>query len=109
MGGFTSNSKKWLQQEEERLDRTAKNMAQTMVNRGKMLAPVDSGDLVESGRVIRNGKGSYSAAFGGSDVDILYALRREYENNKNPQTKHYMKRSGDSVKKQGVKPFYKGA
>ena len=106
MGGFTSTSSKWLTQETARLDRTAKNMAQVMVNRGQMLAPKDSGDLVKSGRVEKNTTASYSATFGGSDVGILYALRRNFENKKNPQTLHYSERSGDSVAKENIKKYY---
>ncbi len=106
MGGFKSNSRQWLQQEEGRLDRTAKNMAQTMVNRGKVIAPVLSGDLVDSGRVVKNSTANYSATFGGSDVGVPYALRRNFENKKNPQTLHYSERSGDSVAKENIKKYY---
>lgn len=103
---FKSNSDKWFNQESKRLDRTAQNMAQVMVNRGQMLAPVDTGALVKSGRVVKNGTASYSATFGGASVGVPYAKRRNYENRKNPQTLHYSERSGDSVKKEGIKKYY---
>lgn len=106
MGGFTSNSAQWLSQEEARLDRTAQNMTQVMVNRGRILAPVLSGKLANSGRVVRKLKASYSATFGGLDVGVPYALRRNFENKKNPQTLHYSEKSGDSVAKENIKKYY---
>lgn len=106
MGGFVSKSAEWFTQESRRLDRTAKNMTQVMVNRGQMIAPVLSGDLVKSGRVVKNATASYSATFGGDDVGVPYALRRNFENKKNPQTLHYSERSGDSVAKESIKKYY---
>src|SRR5690606_22555365 len=101
MGGFKSNSRAWVASETKRLDNAIGAMAKAMVNRGQMLAPVLSGDLKDSGRVVKNGVASYSAVFGGANVGVPYARRREFENYKNPHTKHYSKRSGDSVVKEG--------
>lgn len=106
MGGFKSNSRQWLAQEIGRLDRTANTMTQVMVNRGQMIAPVLSGDLVKSGRVVKNATASYSATFGGDDVGVPYALKRNFENKKNPQTLHYSEKSGNSVAKEGIKKYY---
>lgn len=106
MGGFKSNSSTWLIEEEVRLDRTMRNMAQVMINRGVMLAPEMSGKLKRSGRVLKNGNGSYSAVFGGDDVGVPYALRRNFENKKNPQTLNYSDKAGNSVAKEGVKKYY---
>lgn len=100
---FTSNSRQWLANEERVIARAERSMAQVTLNRSSMLAPVLSGDLVESGRVEKNPSGGQSTVFGGGDVP--YALRRHYENKKNPQTLHYLKRAGDSVVKEGVKKY----
>lgn len=105
MGGFKSNSSNWLRGEEATLKRTVRNMAGVMVNRGQMLAPVDTGALRSSGRVTGSGNKA-TAIFGGQSVGVPYARRREFENRKNAHTLHYMKRAGDSVVKQGIKPFY---
>lgn len=107
--GFKSNSSSWLRREEDRLDRTAKNMTQVMVNRGVMLAPELTKKLKGSGRVIREGKAKYKARFGGNDVGVPYALRRNFENKKNPQTLHYSEKSGDSVAKEGIIKYYRMA
>lgn len=105
MGGFKSNSKAWLRNEEAVLKRTVRNMAGVMVNRGQMLAPVDTGALRSSGRVVGSGD-KVSAVFGGADVGVPYARRRHYENNKNPQTLLYLEKAGNSVKKEGIKKYY---
>lgn len=69
-------------------------------------APVDKGNLVASGRVAKEGKG-YAVIFGGNSggVNVPYALRRHFENKKNPQTKRYLTRAGDQVSKQTDKYF----
>lgn len=109
MVGFKSNAKSWLAKEEARLDRTARLMADTMVNRGVMLAPELTGKLKRSGRTVKNGKANYSATFGGESVGVPYAKRRNFENKKNPQTLHYSEKSGDSVVKEGINKYYKMA
>ncbi len=58
-------------------------------------APSDTGQLIRSGRIIRNGLANYSIAFGGGPVK--YAKRRHYENKKHPSTLRYLERAGDSV------------
>ncbi len=105
MGGFKSNSSNWLRGEDAVLKRTVRNMAGVMVNRGQILSPVDTGALRSSGRVTGAGNKA-TAIFGGADVGVPYARRREFENRKNPQTLHYLKRAGDSVKKEGFKKYY---
>lgn len=103
--GFTSNSNQWLKSEEKVLNRASKAMTQVMVNRGRMLAPVDTGALVQSGRVEINPDGSVSAVFGGGSVP--YARRRHFENKKNPQTLNYLQKAGDSVVKEGAAKYIK--
>lgn len=102
---FTSRSKRWFEDESIVLKRTIRNMMGVTINRGQMLAPVDKGDLRSSGRVVGSGE-KVSAVFGGEDVGVPYAKRRHYENKKNPQTLLYLKKAGDSVKKEGIKKYY---
>lgn len=106
---FKSNSRQWLNREEDRLDRTVSIMTQVMVNRGKMLAPELTGALKASGRSVKKGKAKYSATFGGQDVGVPYALRRNFENKKNPQTLNYSEKSGNSVAREGVVKYYRMA
>lgn len=106
MGGFKSNSAQWLRNEEPVLKRTVRNMMGVTVNRAQMLAPVDTGALRSSGRVVEKGS-KVSAVFGGADVGVPYARRREFENRKNPQTLHYLRLAGDSVIKEPISKYYK--
>jgi hypothetical protein len=103
MGGFKSNAARWLANETRVLKRAERAMGQVMLNRSTMIAPVESGGLVRSGRVEDNPLGGISVIFG--DDDAPYARRRHFENKKNPQTLHYLKRGGDSVAKENPKKF----
>lgn len=103
MGGFKSNSKVWLAQEAVVLERAERSISQVILNRATMLAPVASGDLVSDGRVESNPNGGKSVVFGSPSVP--YARRRHFENDRNPQTKGYLKRAGDSVAKENIKKF----
>lgn len=103
MGGFKSSARQWLKQESEVLKRAEEAMAGVMVTRATILAPKASGDLRDSGRVVENQDGSHAAKFG--DDSVPYARRRHFENKKNPQTLHYLKRAGDSVAKENVKKY----
>ena len=103
MGGFKSNSRAWLSSESKVLARAERGLAQVILNRATMLAPVLTGALVEDGRVEKNPNGHHSVVFGSNDVP--YARRRHFENKKNPQTLHYLKRAGDSVAKENIKKY----
>lgn len=103
MGGFKSNSKAWLAQETQRMDRVEEVMAGVILTRATMLAPHDSGALKSNGRVEKNPNGHRSVVFGGASVP--YARRRHFENKKNPQTLHYLSRAGDSVAKENIKKY----
>lgn len=67
------------------------DMGNEIANQAKANAPYDSGDLVNSIRSTEE-DGVVWVIAGGvfNGVDVPYAKRREYENNKNPHTKHYM-------------------
>lgn len=73
--------------------------------RAVMLAPVQDGHLAGSGR-IEPVSGGYKIIFGSSRV--RYARRRHFENNKNPQTKRYLSRAGDSVLRGDLGKYFRG-
>lgn len=102
--GFTSNSKAFLAQETRRAARVEEVMAGVILTRSVMLAPKDTGQLKENGRVEKNPDGHRSVVFG--DASTPYARRRHFENKKNPQTLNYLKRAGDSVAKENIKKYY---
>lgn len=73
--------------------------------RAVALAPVETSALRNSG-VIDKVSGGYSVTFGGSRVP--YARRRHYENKKNPHTKRYLTRAGDSVTRGDTGKYWRG-
>lgn len=101
---FKSNSRRWLTSEIQRINRVEEIMAGVILTRATILAPYMSGALKASGRVENNPDGGKSVIFGGNGVK--YAKRRHYENKKNPQTLLYLEKSGDSVKREGIKKYY---
>lgn len=103
MGGFKSGSSFWLANETKVLKRAERAMGQVILHRSTMLAPVLSGDLADNGRVEDNPSGGVSVVFGSPAVP--YARRRHFENKRNPQTLHYLKRGGDSVAKESPKKY----
>lgn len=109
MGGFTSNSKQWVAQESKVLDRAERAIVQVILHRGTMLAPVLSGDLIESGRVEYNPKGGRSVVFGNQNVpyarihELGGVTGRNYKTN--IRAKHYLKTAGDSVVKENIKKY----
>jgi len=73
--------------------------------RAVILAPVETSALVNSGRISKV-VGGYKITFGGGKVP--YAKRRHFENNRNPQTKRYLSRAGDSVLRGNMSKYFKG-
>lgn len=69
------------------------------------LAPVDTSALRNSGEISPISEG-YKVTFGNSRVP--YARIRHFENNKNPQTKGYLARAGDSVARGDVSKYFRG-
>lgn len=96
----------WSPKVEKNLDTGLLRVALDVHRLSSQYAPVDAGNLVSSGRVAKDGK-SYEVIYGGrgGGVNVPYALRRHFENNKNPQTKRYLSRAGDQVSKQINKYF----
>jgi len=108
MGGFKSNSSKWLADETKVLRSAAGKMAATIVIRGILLAPRDTGGLQKSGRVEEE-RGIVSAVFGGNGVPYGRIHELGGVTGRNYKTKiiaqHYLKRAGDSVARENPKKY----
>jgi hypothetical protein len=102
---FTSRINDWSRRKARQLDVAMLELATTIHRDAGNLAPVLTGALVDSGRVIRHRDGHYSVVFGGGQV--RYAKRRHYENRRNPHTLRYLERAGDSNSK-NFKQYLKG-
>jgi len=91
----------------QEMDLVALEMATDVHRVATILAPKDSRALVNSGRVIRQKLAEYVIRFGGSGngFSVPYALRRHFENMKNPQTLLYLERGGDSVKRSSISKY----
>ncbi len=92
---FTSNIKQWTADTDRKLDVAFLEMATDIHRTSAMLAPKDTRNLVNSGRIERVKEGHYTVSYGGGSVP--YARIRHYENNKNPQTLGYLEKAGDST------------
>lgn len=86
--------KSWSQKIQRNLNAGLLEMAIDIERRAKILAPILTGALRNSGVVAPVPQG-YSITFGSSRVP--YARRRHYENKKNPQTIGYLQKAGESV------------
>lgn len=93
----------WLPMTDRELDVSALEIATDIHSRAIVLAPKESRNLVNSGKITRLFQGKYEIKFGSSQVP--YARRRHFENKKNPQTLEYLSRAGDSVKRSGVDKY----
>lgn len=92
----TSRIIPWADQEVDgKLDRAMLSAATDIDRTAAQLAPVLTRNLVNSKKIERRGPGWYIVSFGSPKVP--YARRRHFENEKNPQTLHYLQRAGDSV------------
>lgn len=100
--GVKSSIKQWAKNQERFFDRVEEVMAGIVLTRSIMIAPKESGDLAENGRVEMK-DGHRTVKFG--DSAVPYARRRHFENKKNPQTLGYLQRSGDGVRKENPKKF----
>ena len=101
---FTSRINEWVSKTEVKLDKAVFQMATDIDRVAKMNAPKASRALVNSAMIEKKNNASYSVRFGGGKVP--YALRRHYENKKNPQTLKYLERAGDDTSR-NVKRYLK--
>lgn len=109
MGGFKSNSDNWFRNESRVLKRTGRTIVQVILQRGTIIAPIKSGDLVESGEVVDNQDGSWSVVFGGKKAPYGRIQELGGMTGRNHQTKivgkHYLQTAGDSVAKENPKKY----
>lgn len=103
---ITSNIDSWATKESATLDAAVGRWAVDTHNTAQRLAPHDTGDLENSGRVERKSSGRWTVTFGNSQVP--YARRRHFENFANPQTLHYLQRAGDSNARNFVSRYLRG-
>lgn len=85
-------------------------MGSDIASRARSNAPVLTGALRNSIRVTADGEDTVYVVAGGAIAgkEIKYALRREFENKKNPSTTHYMGRAFESVARGDLKKYFKG-
>lgn len=85
-------------------------MGADIASRARSNAPVLTGALRNSIRVTADQNDTVYVLAGGAVAgkNVKYALRREFENKKNPQTKHYMGRAFDSVARSDISEYFKG-
>jgi len=95
----------WDKQIASSLKKGLLEMAVDIDKRAKIIAPVETGALVNSGQVSPIADG-YKISFGSSKVP--YARRRHFENRKNPQTKGYLAKAGDGVARGDKSKYFRG-
>lgn len=85
------------------------NIGAAIARNARNNAPVDTGALRSSIRVAEQNPTTVLVLAGGSvgGRRIDYALRREFENNLHPDTKHYMTRAVKTVAKGDIKQYFK--
>jgi hypothetical protein len=88
-------SSKWVPKTEQGLDLAVLEMATDIHREAIMLAPKESGNLVQSGRIVKLGRAAYAVVFG--NLRVPYARRRHFENRKTPGSLRYLQRPGDSI------------
>lgn len=84
-------------------------MGTEVASRARSNAPVLTGALRNSIRVTTDGRYTVYVLAGGSvgGKNVNYAYLREFQNNKNPQTTHYMGRALDAVAQQDLRQYFK--
>lgn len=96
----------WLQQEEVRVGRGLRLMAQDAVNIAKLTAPKKTGAMRDSGHVEGMGL-QIKAVFG--DSSVRYAAvqeKKQFSHYTTPGTgPHYLKSGGDAAVQKGIKTY----
>lgn len=95
----------WSAKTQEGMQAAVLEMSTDIHRRAIILAPKDTRALINSAKIepIKEG---YKVEFGSSKVP--YARRRHFENKKNPQTKGYLAKAGDSVARSDKKKYFRG-
>lgn len=84
----------WSRQIQDGMNRALLEMTTDIHSRAVILAPIETGALRNSGEVDRV-IGGYRVTFGSERVP--YARIRHFENKKNPGSRGYLAKAGDSV------------
>lgn len=92
---ITSRVKQWESSSMDNLEFALASLSTEIHRIAIMNAPHLNGALQDSGKVERLESMKYQVRFG--DSEVPYALRRHYENKKNPQTLRYLERAAESV------------
>jgi phage gpG-like protein len=104
-----SRLRAWADRQAKLAGRVEEVVAGVILTRGMMLAPRDTGALIANGRTYRDSQGHWVTKFG--DNDVPYARIQELggvtgrNQSTNIQGTHYLKRAGDSVKKENIKKY----
>lgn len=85
--------------ETARIQEALAKMGNSVKNRAELFAPVLTGALRDNGDVH---VGNMNVVIGFGGLEVPYARRRHYENNKHPQTRRYLQRAGDAVGREGI-------
>lgn len=104
-------STRWTARTAKELDATAIQMATDVHRFATVLAPKDKRNLVNSGKIEKEGEADYKVTFGGGTVP--YAKIRHFINKLNPHTLKYLERAGKAVARNkrkylgGERPTYR--
>lgn len=96
---------KWGDNLEQGMDKGLLEIVTDIHHRAVIIAPKDSRALVNSG-IIESAEGGIRVRFGSDKVP--YARSRHYENKKNPGSKGYLAKAGDSVARGEKLKYFKG-
>lgn len=96
---FVDKSADVLKTESARINNALAKMGDSVLHRAELFAPVLTGALRDNGDVQQ---GNFKVVIGFGGLEVPYARRRHYENNKHPQTKRYLERAGDAVGREGI-------
>lgn len=90
----TSRMSAVTREETDRMDRALAGWASDTLDVSARIAPHLTGALINSGKIKREKELEWSVSYGNRQVP--YARRRHFENNKNPGTRRYLERAGDT-------------
>lgn len=93
----------WRRQLETNLQTGLDNFANSILTQAVSNAPKLTGALRKSGKVTNTGGNARVVSFGNSQVK--YAVRRHFENYKNPQTLYYLQRAAEAADSRFVSYF----
>ena len=108
------NSATWLRMQLINLDNATRAMADATVRTSKVTAPLLTGKLRNSSRVVRNAPLNYSALYGGGNVPYAAYQERGMRRDGSHVVRHYttpgtgahfLRNAGDATAKAGLKTY----